>query len=219
MGWLYGWNSRRALVDHLLEPFSSDDKSVTTKPLAHCFKGNNMWTVWERVRTGTKTVTLAPGIEALKPFSESYRYIVLFYLRRNGSPAEWGYKDVSEDMGLCEVNCPPSYLEMAPLGSHHGEYAISWREGVKAYWARAGRDLGKDLVDGQAFRANGLDYVFRPWTPGYRVYRGYIIGERNFCRYRVKKADVELPVPVAETASVALETGGQTDDSHESHEA
>ena len=165
MGWYFGWYSRKNLVEHLLEPFSSEDKSVTTKPIAHCFKGNNMWTVWERTKTGTRTVTLAPGIEAPKPFSESIRFIVLYYLRRGGKE-DWGYKDVSEDMGPCEANCPPSYLEMAPLAEHHGEHAESWRERVKAYWARCQRDLSKEMVDGQGFKANGNDYVYRPWREG-----------------------------------------------------
>ena len=202
MGWYFGWYSRKNLVEHLLEPFSSEDKSVTTKPIAHCFKGNNMWTVWERTKTGTRTVTLAPGIEAPKPFSESIRFIVLYYLRRAGKE-DWGYKDVSEDMGPCEANCPPSYLEMAPLAEHHGEHAESWRERVKAYWARCQRDLSKEMVDGQGFKANGNDYVYRPWEPGYRKYRGYVIGERNSCRYRVKISDVE-PVPVPPPHAFAL---------------
>lgn len=215
MGFFAGWNSRKELIAHLLEPRHSENGSVTVaaKPIAHCCVGNNLWSVWEQVKTTVKNVTLAPGIEAPKTFTESYRWINVDLMARGGHPADWGYKPVSEDMGPCEVSCPLKYLEMAPLNEHHGEYAGPWRERVRAYWARRQRDLGKDLVDGQAFKANGNDYVYRPWTPGYRVYRGYIIGERNSCRYRVLKADVELPVPATEMVGVALVAeGGQANE-------
>ena len=71
------------------------------------------------------------------------------------------------------------------------------------------------LGQGPGGRAAVKDYVYRPWTPGYRVYRGYIIGERNSCFYRVRKADVELPVPAAETVGVALVAEGVTHEKHD----
>lgn len=216
MGFYAGWNSRKELIAHLLQPHHSDDGKVTAKPIAHCCVGNNLWSVWEQVKTETRTVTLAPGIQAPKTFiMESHRWINVDLMARGGRPADWGYKPVSEDMGPCEVSCPLKYLEMAPLNEHHGDCAGPWRERVRAYWARRQRDLGKDLVDGQPFKANGKDYVYRPWTPGYRVYRGYIIGERNSCFYRVRKADVELPVPAAETVGVALVAEGVTHEKHD----
>ena len=208
MGWLFGWYSRRELVEHLLQPFGSDDKRHVTSPIAHCFKGNNMWSVWERTDTSSKVATLAPGIEARVPVVEKHRYIVVFLLRRNGSPAEWGYKDVSEDMGPCEINCPLSYLDMAPLDADSRGYQVEWRERVKAYWAKraAGREVAKKLVRGQMFRSHGTEYYFIEQSS---YQKKYVIAENAVGeRYRIKKENIEL-VPVASEAGVALEAGGQ----------
>ena len=40
MGWLFGWNTRKELADHLIS-----GNGVRT--LKHCFKGNNLWAVQE----------------------------------------------------------------------------------------------------------------------------------------------------------------------------
>jgi len=70
------------------------------------------------------------------------------------------------------------------------------------------------LIDGQAFKANGREYIYRPcpWRKGWRAYRGYVVGERDGKRYRVRKSDVYLPVPMAETADVALGAEGNANE-------
>ena len=65
-------------------------------------------------------------------------FIVLFLLRKFPG-GTWGYKDIEESMGPCEVNCPLAYLEMAP--DPDGEYGQDWRERVRQHHARVGVKL------------------------------------------------------------------------------
>jgi hypothetical protein len=160
-------------------------------PIAHCFVGNNLWVVEE-------TVQQLPN-----DCVDTWRTIVLFAIERHGK--EWGYKDMTENEGPYHQSCPLSYLEMAPLNEHHiGSYARNWREGVKAFWVAkaAGRALAKTLVDGQHFKANGREYVFRPWTSQYRVYKNCVLGERDGKLFRVLSAEIEPLPAVPEPATV-----------------
>lgn len=128
MGWSFGWDTRRELIEHLTEnqtneytPDGQTEKIKTVRTcLKHCFKGSpfkgTLWTVWEITR-------IRPGED--KPF-ETDRYIgcdLLQYYREH----RWGYKDLCESMGPCQVNCPLSYLDMVPVAN------AEWREHVKRY--------------------------------------------------------------------------------------
>ena len=167
MGWMFGWNSRKDLVDHLTKTW--DTEKHTTVCLKKFFSGNNMWTVWERTS---------------KDGSEPYidRYIVLFLIKGGNHCTEghgygWGYKDVGEECGPCETSCPISFLDMVP---DPGGYATAWRARVRA--ARATRN--QKLVVGQVVRlTNGKDYKITSvsplrgedlsggWSPTYRIPR------------------------------------------------
>ena len=73
MGWLFGWNTRKELVDHLCE-------GNGVKTLKRCFKGNNMW--------------------AVQQTEDGLVFAVLYLIKgRNESRDGWGYKDVDETMG------------------------------------------------------------------------------------------------------------------------
>jgi hypothetical protein len=124
MGWMFGWDDRKSLVKHLIEPDPKWGKTV-----AHCFVGNDLWAVMEH----------APGTWS----GDDQRFIVLFMLR-GGRNQEWGYKDVSEDMGPCQTSCPLKYLEMVP--NPPNKYARDWRERVRAYHARMTRKVQKGEV-------------------------------------------------------------------------
>lgn len=110
MGWLFGWNTRRQLIDHLVH-------TNGVKTLKHCFKGNNMWAVQEGTKQDGSTI----------------RFIALYLLR--SSRDGWGYKDMDESAGPYYYNCPPGYLDMVkdvePIG-----YAKEWREKVRRYHAQ-----------------------------------------------------------------------------------
>jgi hypothetical protein len=184
MGYTSGWHSRSELADYILKYlFESTNPFIKVTPIAHCFAGNNLWVVEE-------TVQQLPN-----DCVDTWRTIVLFAIERHDG--EWGYRDMTENMGPYQRSCPLAYLELAPLNKHHFADARNWREGVKAFWRAkaAGRELAKTMLDGQRFKANGREYVFHPWTPGYRVYKNYVLAERDGKIYRVKSAEVE-PMPV-----------------------
>ena len=139
MGWSFGWNDRRSLAAEVLKGFDHKDKDGKltggkTAVIAHQFAGNNLWSVFEETR----------------PDKPTSRFIVLFLIRcspvKGGvqGEREWGYKDVSEDMGPCEVNCPKKYLDMVPPcgtapskdGDGSYEWSRKWRERVCEYWTQ-----------------------------------------------------------------------------------
>jgi hypothetical protein len=43
MGWTYGWDSKRELVDELLDPARTD----YSKPIGHSVVGNHLWVARE----------------------------------------------------------------------------------------------------------------------------------------------------------------------------
>lgn len=112
MGWLFGWNTRKELIENLVS-------GNGVKTLKHCMVGNNMWAVQEYDRTDGTTA----------------RFICLYMMQgRNYSGDGWGYKGVSEDMGPTETSCPASYLDLVP---DPGGYATEWRARVQARALRA----------------------------------------------------------------------------------
>jgi hypothetical protein len=138
MGWLFGWSSRKDLVDHVTKPWENDQSKIEV--IAKKFSGNNMWCVFER------TAKLAP--------TDKERFIVVFLIRggRGNDCFRWGYKDESEEMGPCEVSCPLKFLDMVP---DPGGYATEWRKRVREYHAKR----NQKLAVGQIIKlSNGKDY-------------------------------------------------------------
>ena len=159
MGWLFGHYDRKSLINHLVS-------GNGVKTLKHCFKGNNMWAVQEYHREG---------------MAHPVRFVCLYMLRGNprvkNDPYGWGYKDVSEDMGPCQLSCPVSYIEL--VESHEKEfgyeptgYAAEWRERVRT--AAAKRSL--KLVEGQRIKLYGNEY-----TVGQKVGRRQHIWQYTAC--------------------------------------
>ena len=103
MGWLFGWDTRKELVDHLC--YGNGVETLKRK-----FVGNNMWAV-QRTKDG---ITFA----------------CLYLIKgRNESRDGWGYKDVDETMGPYDHNFPVSWLDLlSPIDS---EYAVAWRAAVR----------------------------------------------------------------------------------------
>lgn len=151
MGWLFGWYDRSTMAEHLLKGEETESTKLTK--IANAFTGNNLWVVWERTN---------------KKQNETYRFIVLYLLRRQGKAEDgpnWGYKDVDESMGPCEVNCPLALLKLAPLTPTTAkyEYAVRWRKDVEEYWnhRHAAAEYVKTMKNGQRFTAHGREYIFR----------------------------------------------------------
>ncbi len=166
MGWLFGYHTRRELIDHLVS-------GNGIKTLKHCCKGNNLWAVHEYVRTGD---------------TEPTRYVALYLLRGGKHGDMWGYKDMDESMHPYYYNCPLSYLDglSEPTGS-----AAEWRENVRKYHTRRSRKL----YVGDMFRLYGLEYKVRMdnGTYGYTVERssGYSQGD-TFRLRRARMFDVVI---------------------------
>ncbi len=75
--------------------------------------GNNHWYLYRNKETGRVSI----GLD----------------LMAGGAKDGWGYKDLSEDYGPGQVNCPLSYLDQA---SEAVGYAVEWRQKVREFHAK-----------------------------------------------------------------------------------
>jgi hypothetical protein len=113
MGWLflYEKRSRKEMLEHLRRPerYGQDNELLRSVAV-----GNNHWYLCKHKSTDKVWI----GLDLMK-----------------GSRADrcWGYKDIDESMGPCEVNCPLSFLDKA---SEPEGYAIEWRQKVREYHAK-----------------------------------------------------------------------------------
>ena len=102
MGWLYGWKSKQALVTHLSRP----EQFGSCTLIENTVVGNCHWYLVEiQEDEGPRKVI---GVDLM-----------------NGTPGDWGYKPLSEDMGPLEITCPLGYLEKAD--EPRSEAARKWR--------------------------------------------------------------------------------------------
>lgn len=113
MGWTYPMHtySAKAVRDMLLDQYQKPEQGWRVLKHATTKFGRHWWAVIQNP-AGAKLVCL-------------------FLIR--GDKEGWGYKDIDESMGPCEVDCPLELLALAdpdPPG-----YAPAWREEVRAYHA------------------------------------------------------------------------------------
>lgn len=87
MGWLYGWDSKRDIIQHL----TKDEENCIT--LHKCLRGNVLWSVVQVRKTSDK-------------------FIACFLLQKNDG--QWGYKDMEESMHPYYYTCPIAYLDEVP---------------------------------------------------------------------------------------------------------
>ncbi len=171
MGWMFGWSSRKDLVDHVTATFENDQRRISV--IKKFYSGNNLWTVWERQSK------VAP--------TDKERFIVVFLILggnncTGGQGHGWGYKDVSEDMGPCEVTCPLSFLDMVP---DPGGYATAWRERVRKHWATRNQKI---VVGQTVILTNGQDYVITK-VKGFNKIYGM---DSRFCEWRIPRKMLTL---------------------------
>ena len=112
MGWTFCWEmrSRQAMLTYLRRSTRLVDHWEVLKSTA---VGNNHWYLYRNTETGRVSI----GLD----------------LMAGGGKDGWGYKDLSEDCGPGQVNCPLSYLDQA---SEAVGYAIVWRQKVRAFHAQ-----------------------------------------------------------------------------------
>jgi hypothetical protein len=143
MGWTYGWSSASELRAHLNDIRSNGNVTVVMQRATAY--GRHVWTLYE-----TKS---------------GERFINLDLLAGNAR-SEWGYKDMSEDMGPCYYDCPLELLEAATEPVN--EYARAWREKVRAYHAARRQTFANGdrvRIGEQTFRVLG------PYKRSWRVER------------------------------------------------
>lgn len=182
MGWLFGWNTRKELADHLIS-----GNGVHT--IKHCFKGNNLWAVQEYTHSELDWDG-KPNPKA----GQTARFIALYLIKgrdicnkRTGryDPDGWGYKDMDESAGPYYFNCPLAYLDMVP---DPGGHATEWRAKVRELAERSKRKL----IEGQRIKLYGKEYtVGKPRPNGGVTVWDYDVN------YRLKRSqikDVEMLV-------------------------
>jgi hypothetical protein len=113
MGWCFSpnWRDRAEMLTYLRRPERYGDKTLIRSVAV----GNNHWYL---VRNPSGEVWI--GLDLMKGGTR----------REPG----WGYKDLDETCGPCEVNCPLSFLEQASPTDHR--YAAPWRESVREHHAK-----------------------------------------------------------------------------------
>lgn len=108
MGWLYDSHlSERRDRHRLIARLTEGNES--RECLAHCTKGDVLWSVWEIRNPDGKTV----------------RYIGCDLMEYGGRECGWGYKPMEESMGPTHYTCLLNYFEMVPEPDN--QYARSWR--------------------------------------------------------------------------------------------
>ena len=144
MGWTTGYNSRNEVVAEVTKSWENDLRRIEV--VKKFFSGNNLWCVFEQTSKAAST--------------DVERFIVVFLIRCwkvQGGDFDWGYKDVSESMGPCEVSCPLSFLELVP---DPGGYGTAWRQRVREYHARRNQKLIRNqivkLTNGREYRITAL---------------------------------------------------------------
>lgn len=131
MGWTftYGASDKKKFIGTIIRDL---ENSPTSNVLAHRVVGNNLW------------VALAD-----KKFHN--RFIYLFRLAKHDG--DWGYKDIDENMGPVEVNCPMSLIKMTAIYDEgRNEWARKWRERVTAYHAAKTKKVKLTIGDAVTVR-------------------------------------------------------------------
>lgn len=113
MGWLFGWKTRKELVEHLIN-------GNGLKTIKHTSIGTNLWAVQEGKGQDGETIVSAVLYLIQGPA----------FGKNKDDPNAWGYKDVDETMGPCRIDFPASWLSL--LSPIQSPYALEWRAAVKA---------------------------------------------------------------------------------------
>ena len=121
MNWTYLHHSRAALIRLLTE--TEDNEHLRFETLRYTLRDNILWSV---VRITTKNETATSGAGATVTLLQCYELCQ--------AEKKWGYRALSESVGLLHYTCPLCYLRLAP------ERSAFWREQVlRCHQATASR--------------------------------------------------------------------------------
>ncbi len=95
MGWTFiRGATRQDIIGELLQ--TSEDESGKSTVLAHCLRGNVLWSVWEFLDKKTNKSQCIIGCDLMEQHNQY----------------GWGYKRMEEGMHPLYYNCPLNYLDM-----------------------------------------------------------------------------------------------------------
>ena len=184
MGWLFSERSREALIQHILGMYHPGGESKTPI-IGHALTSfrSHLWTVHENTASENRT-----------------RFIVLWLLASHDGMH--GYKDIDEDMGPCEKDCPLRLLNLAePSACRTDGYGMKWREEVRE-WHKA--EAARKKRAKRSFDAGAIVTVpggttctvVSPYdrAHGYRGARGswYVLRRADGSLYRERAANLEI---------------------------
>lgn len=195
MGWTFTYGQKRAeLISERSETREWDQKDgthVKDVVLAHCYRGGVFSGVWYAVHERTRSK------DAKVTDSERWIEVTLMQCHRypDHGPS-WGYKDMEESMGPCEVSCPLGYLDMVPertcppdckgcaKDSCSGLWARKWRKNVREYHAK--RAASRNKV--KALKPNDIVRLKEGCSPKELVIVSVrpLVGEFGGRRYKFK---------------------------------
>jgi len=83
------------------------------------------------------------AVELKRP-ENAIRVVAFIFLTRSYRNGEFGYKDMDETVGPCEVNCPMSIMKLLTPLVGDESYASEWRKNVYDYHAAQKLTRGKE---------------------------------------------------------------------------
>jgi hypothetical protein len=122
MGWDFGYET----LDELKKRICEGDGFK--KPVAYSKRSNKVWTV-HLLENGD-------------------HYITVWLLRSRASEGMSGYKDIGEEMGPYEKDCPVGWLDKYQT-THKG--SLEWRDNARAYHARKSEITKRKVAPGVRF--------------------------------------------------------------------
>jgi hypothetical protein len=128
MGWSYGYQQ----VSDVKRQLEHHEGLFTTSLSGHSY------TVLDSAIVGNTYYAAVRRITPEQPAGYVFATVILFRNPKSG----FGYKDMCESMGPCEVACPLRILDkLTPVDElPHASHAGEWREAVRQYHRdRAGR--------------------------------------------------------------------------------
>ena len=118
MGWFFSNQYFQSIKDYA--------KSITKRQ-------ENEHGIWETTKSSLRGQHLWTIMQVYtKKTKETKSFIVLYLIERY--KGQWGYKDVSEDMGPNYYDCPVTFLKL--VDKPMNKYSEKWRTTVRMYWDR-----------------------------------------------------------------------------------